>query len=175
LRWVAVIISGIAITVGLIYPVFAIKDKTNSFNNVEFSLDGNQYYMLTQPNEFKAVQFLITAPYGVIAEAVGGSYSNFARFSRMTGYPSVLGWPGHEVQWRGGMDEIGSREADIQKLYSSLDWEEAEKIINEYNIRYVLIGDLENWTYPVFEDKFRLNMVPIFNQQGVAIYTFNIK
>ena len=175
LRRVASVISGFSIAVGSIYPVFAVNDKANSFKNVDFSLDGNQYFALTQPDEFDAVQFLIMSPYGVVAEAVGGSYSNFARFSRMTGYPSVLGWPGHEVQWRGGVDEIGSREADIQRLYTTLDWEEAETIISEYNIRYVIIGDLENWTYPVFEEKFRLNMVPIFNQRGVRIYTFNVK
>jgi YYY domain-containing protein len=175
LRRAAVLLSGITITIGLIYPVFAIKDKTNSFRNMELSLDGNQYFADSQPAEFEAIQFLTTAPYGVVAEAVGGSYSNYARISRMTGYPAVLGWPGHEVQWRGGMNELGGREADMQRLFSTMDWEEAESIMKDYDIRYVLIGDLENRTYTVYEDKFRLNMVPVFNQQGVTIYSFNKK
>ena len=54
-----------------------------------------------------------------MAEAVGGSYSGYACVSRLSGYPTVLGWPGHELQWRGGGEEIGSRENDIQQLYEA--------------------------------------------------------
>ncbi|MBK9492204.1 MAG: hypothetical protein IPO07_28005 [Haliscomenobacter sp.] len=54
---------------------------------------------------------------GVITEAVGGSYTQFARISMSTGLATVLGWPGHEGQWRGGYLEVGSREADIKRLY----------------------------------------------------------
>jgi len=169
------LITGLILVISMIYPFFAIKDKTNMFKNIEYSLDGNKYLELTQPSEYEASQFLTTIPFGVVSEAIGGSYSNYARISRLSGYPTVLGWPGHEVQWRGGVKEIGSREMDIQRLYSTMDWGEAESIIETYGIKYVFIGDLENQTYAVNEEKFRQNMVAILNQQGATLYSTNTR
>ncbi len=166
-------VSGLIIMISLIYPVFAIRDKTNAFRDIKLTLDGNKFLELYQPSDFEAVQYLLTVPYGVVSEAVGGSYSSYGRISRLTGYPTVLGWPGHEVQWRGGMDEIGSRELDIETLYTTVDWNQAADIIQEYDIKYILIGDLEKRTYAVNEDKFKKNMVTIFKNSEVAIYSFN--
>jgi uncharacterized membrane protein len=49
----------------------------------------------------------------VVAEAVGGAYSNYARISIYTGLPTVLGWGNHEGQWRDG-SLLGSRQSDIE-------------------------------------------------------------
>ena len=77
----------LVLAVGLVYPVFAILDKTNSFRNMEWSLDGNLFFEMTDPGEAEAIEFLSRQPYGVVAEAVGGSYSGFARVSRSERIP----------------------------------------------------------------------------------------
>ena len=61
---------------------------------------------------------LRSAPDGVIAEAVGGAYSAYARVSIYTGLPTVLGWGNHEGQWRDYALQ-GSRAQDIEALYTS--------------------------------------------------------
>ena len=33
------------------------------------------------------------------------------------GAATVLGWAGHELQWRGPLPELGTREADMNALY----------------------------------------------------------
>jgi len=124
------------------------------------------------PLEFEAIQELMNLPYGVVAEAVGGSYSNYGRVSRLTGYPTILGWPGHEIQWRGGMSEIGNREEDIQSLYSTTSWEKARTIMQLYNINYVFIGDIERSTYNVREEKFSDNLNVVFKNANTVIYSF---
>jgi uncharacterized membrane protein len=111
-----------------------------------------------------------TAPDGVIAEAIGGSYSAYARISTYTGLQTVLGWPGHEGQWRGGYEEQGSRQDDIKLLYSTAKWETANGILQKYNIRYVYIGTLERTTYSVQEEKFRTHLKIVFQQGLVTIY-----
>ena len=66
-----------------------------------------------------AIAWLRSAPKGVMVEAVrpdGGQYSDFARVSAQSGMPTVLGWIGHQLQWRGGNREIGTRQADIERL-----------------------------------------------------------
>ena len=106
---------------------------------------------------------------GVVAEAVGGQYSDYARISTFTGLPSVLGWPGHEGQWRDYALQ-GSRQQDIETLYSSPDWITTREIIARYQIRYIVVGNLERVTYRVSEEKFNRFLKPVFQQGNVTIY-----
>ncbi|MHC1784481.1 MAG: DUF2298 domain-containing protein [Anaerolineaceae bacterium] len=170
LRWLGCVLCLLLVIVGLAYPVFGARTKTNDFNPGEFTLDGNAYMMRYAPGEVAAIEFLRTAPMGVVSEAIGGSYTSFARVSSHSGQPTVLGWPGHESQWRGGSKEMGSREADIELLYRTADWSEALAILNRYQIRYVYIGSLEQSEYRVKENKFATNLTPVFRNEEVTIY-----
>ena len=157
--------------ISLIYPALSIITKTNDFNPpYGWTLDDFTRIQHEDPDEAAAITWLKSAPLGVIAEAVGGSYTSYARISEYTGQPAVLGWKGHESQWRGGDAEQGSRETDIKTLYASNNWQPALDIIRQYNIRYVYIGGLERSTYPVQEDKFQRNLIQVFKQGSVTIY-----
>jgi len=164
--------SFFAIGIGLIYPYFSIINKTNMFSHIEWSLDGNQYFRLSDAEEDEAIQFLTQQPYGRIVEAIGGSYSIYGRVSRMSGFPTILGWPGHEMQWRGGVKEIGTREGDVRFLYESSDWVSAQEILDRYDITYIIIGSLERNTYQVKDDKFTNHLVRIFSNSTSDIYWY---
>ena len=102
------------------YPALAIANKTNNFKpHLGWTLDDFRRIERGNPDEAAAILWLSSAPDGVVAEAVGGSYSDYGRVSVYTGLPAVLGWPGHEVQWRGTADPQGSRQDDIKILYES--------------------------------------------------------
>jgi len=105
-----------------------------------------------------------------VAEAVGGSYSNFGRISEYTGLPTVLGWPGHESQWRGTSEPQGTRQDDIALLYTTPNWDTALDILNKHDIRYVYVGVIERAAYAVHEEKFQSNMTQVFQQGTVTIY-----
>jgi uncharacterized membrane protein len=105
-----------------------------------------------------------------VAEAVGGQYSGYARVSTLSGQSTVLGWPGHEGQWRGGYEEVGSRESDIRTLYETPDWGTALEIIQRYDIRYIYVGGLEWSTYSLVVEKFEQNLSPGFQQGNVTVY-----
>ncbi len=172
-------IYGLAISLvlipGLIYPIFALRERINASANFEWSLDGNKYYKIFNPLEHEAITFLNSVSYGTIVESVGGSYSNYGRISKFTGLPSVLGWPGHESQWRGGTEEIGNREMDVKDLYITSNWDQAEIILDKYKICYVFVGLLEKNSYPLSIDKFDDNLDKIFNNLEVAIYQYSPK
>jgi uncharacterized membrane protein len=164
---------------GLTYTVLGIWQKTNGFAPPSgLTLDGTAYLQSQSPDEMAAIDWLSTAPSGVVAEAVGGSYTVYGRASTMSGQPTVLGWDFHETQWRGGGDETGSRQVDVQRLYCTRNWEEAEPIIRQYHIRYIFLGNLERSTYTaqscaggLNEGKF-IRWLPVaFRQGDVTIYT----
>jgi YYY domain-containing protein len=154
--------------VGLAYPLLALPNKTNNFHLV--TLDGAAHIEREAPEDAAAIRYLQSAPLGVVAEAVGGSYSNYARISTHTGLPTVLGWPWHEVQWRGNAAPQGSREADIRTLYEVPDWEAARTIMDRYHIRYIVVGLLERTTYNVNENKFQQNLVALFQAGSTVVY-----
>jgi YYY domain-containing protein len=136
----------------------------------DWSLDGAAHLQLYAADEAAAIQWLANAPDGVIAEAVGGSYTGFARMSTYSGQPTVLGWVGHEGQWRGGYTEIGSREPDMRFLYETRDWTLARQIIDRYHIAYIVVGSMEYQAYAVYEPKFQKYLSVVFQQGGVTIY-----
>jgi YYY domain-containing protein len=165
------VVSIIAIMIGLIYPAFALYQRFNKPLG-EWTLDGLSTMRFYNLDEYQAIEWLRSAEMGVIAEAVGGQYSDYGRIATHTGLPTVLGWPGHESQWGRTATQLGSREIDIKHLYESGSWEEAKAILDQYNIRYVYIGSLEHSKYQVNEMKFSGLLRLAFQSGGVVIYEY---
>jgi uncharacterized membrane protein len=159
--------------VGLLYPVISVWTKTNGFSlSYGPTLDGMAFREASNPDEYEAIQWINrNLESGIITEAVGGSYTNYARISTHTGLSTVLGWPGHELQWRGGAEEQGSRQSDIEKLYTTRSWQEAKAIVDQYGIDYVYVGSLERNTYQPFDErKFLAFMEAVYQNNSVSIY-----
>jgi YYY domain-containing protein len=161
----------LVIGAGLTYPALGIPNKTNYFAPQTWTLDGAEFLSRYYPDDAVAIDWLQIAPSGVVAEAVGGSYTDYARVATYSGQPNVLGWPGHESQWRGGGVEMGTRMQDIERLYTTSSWDEALAIMKQYDIHYVFVGTLERDTYRLDESKFQKNMQEVFHQGNVVIYT----
>lgn len=177
-RWTAKaalrLLVALPLLLGLVYPVLATWTKANGFNpNAGRTLDGTAYLGVHTPGDLSAIDWIQqNLPTGVIAEAVGGSYSEYGRIAAYTGLPTVLGWGGHEVQWRGNAGPQGTRQADIQRLYETSSWPEAAAVLEQYGIDYVYIGELERASYPrLNENKFARNSELIYQSDAVRIYS----
>ena len=156
---------------GLLYPLYGVLSKTNGFKPAGgLTLDSAAQIERNNPNEAAAIEWLQSAPDGVVLEAVGGSYTGYARISTNTGLPTVLGWPGHESQWRGGYEEMGSRQSDVERIYKTTNWEEAKTLLDFYGVRYVVVGSLELTTYQAREEKFKQHLEQVFSQGETSIY-----
>ena len=168
------VVAVFGVLVGMAFPLIEGWNKTNGFNPTRgFSLDGKRDFRLSMPDEMKAAEWLADAPLGVMTEAIsdtGGSYTTYNSIATFSGMPTVLGWVGHESQWRGGYQEIGTRQADVKELYSTSLWERAQAIIGMYNIRYIVVGSTELNTYQVDINKFDEHLEKVFDSQTVDIY-----
>ncbi len=168
-KW-ALVVLPVVMLMSLAYPIFMTEQRGDALPVKEWSLDGAAYLRKYYSDEAKALDWLANAPYGVVAEAVGGAYSSYGRISVYSGLPAVLGWQNHEGQWRGGYEEVGTRPQDIEKLYTTSDWETARLVLEQYDVRYVYVGDLEYQTYPVNLSKFEQNLRVAFRSGSVVIY-----
>jgi YYY domain-containing protein len=115
----------------------------------------------------------------VVLEAVGPAYDTaslgFGGVSSATGLATVIGWEGHQNQWRGGMPDVlaqvGPRAADVATIYSTPDAAEARRLLEQYGVDFVYVGEAEQATYPP-EGLAKLGQLgaPVFQQGSVTIY-----
>ncbi|MBI3761164.1 MAG: hypothetical protein HY260_04795 [Chloroflexi bacterium] len=173
-RIVFQVVAAAVVVMGLVYPIFGLWTKANGFHD-KATLDGFAYMASGNRADYNAIQWLNDHISGapVVAEAIGGQYSEFARVSAGTGLPTVLGWGGHEGQWRGASfgEQVGSREPDIETLYRTRSWDDAKAILQRYDIRFVYFGNLEASKYGAGgAQKFDEFMTPIYRADGVTIY-----
>ena len=154
------------------YAVGALADKADGFRG-DPTLDGLAYLKDGQAGEYAAIQWLReNAGVGdAILEAVGGDYSAFGRVAASTGLPTVLSWPGHELQWRGSLEPQAGRAEDVAAIYQGGDAGQVGRLLRRYDIRYVLVGPRERQAYG--QDGLEaLDRVldRVFSHEGVTIY-----
>ena len=175
LRWAVGVTTTLLVGAGLFYPVLAVQTRTNNFDGAG-TLDGMAYMEQSQPADYAAIRWLQQNVVGspVILEAIGPQYSQGGRFAAHTGLPTVLGWAGHEYQWRGDTPEPGTRDADVKTLYSTRLWTETQALLEKYEIEYVIVGPLEISTYgEIAAVKFENALETVFEADGVTIYRWN--
>jgi YYY domain-containing protein len=139
------------VAAGLIYPVLATAHKANYFEG-EPTLNAIQWISHRYPGDYAAIAWLRqNAPPGaVILETPAANHAAYqyaGRVSAMTGLPTLLGWGGHQSQWRGNYDEPGRREPDIATLFNTIDIAQAQALLDKYNVTYVYVGPLERESY----------------------------
>jgi uncharacterized membrane protein len=167
------IIFPVVLLVGLTYPILGFPDKANGFKPpFGLTLDDFDRVRRENPDEAAAMLWLRSAPDGVIAEATGNPYSSVGRISIYTGLPTILGWGNHEGQWHGSSFRglLDQRNEDLETLYTTPDWQATQSILDQYNVRYVVVGNLERTTYRVHEEKFNNFLNLVFQQGNVTIY-----
>jgi len=158
----------------LVYPLLATYTKANGFAGSP-TLDGIAHLEEAYREDLAAIRWLRANVEGapVILEATGGSYTYYGRISVHTGLPTLLGWGGHELQWRGNYEEPGKREPDIEALYTSPDQGVTSSLLDKYDIGYVYVGGLEQRTYGITQpvlNKFESLMDVVYQQGEVTIY-----
>ncbi len=154
----------------MIYPYFCVTGKVQSASNRTIvTLDGANYLKRTRA-DWEALRWLEDAEPGVVLEKVGSSYGSDNLMSTFGGLQAVLGPAGHESQWRGGYNEIGSRADDVQTIYETRSWETAKELIDKYNVRYVYIGTSEKSAYNIQSQKFDRNLTLVYDSDGCQIY-----
>ncbi|NIA11145.1 MAG: hypothetical protein GWP10_15840 [Nitrospiraceae bacterium] len=100
----------ILLTSCCIYPFTATYTKMNIDHNSP-SLDGIAYLNRSDRGDYLAISWIRRNITGtpVVAEAPGRCYTTDSRVSAFTGLPTIIGWEGHEMMWRGSYEESGQR------------------------------------------------------------------
>jgi YYY domain-containing protein len=177
-KYIVQAVLALSIVMGMFYPVLGLASKTNNFSRDQgLTLDGTYLF---PASDYDGVVWLRSAPPGVIAEAAGESYSTaHSRMATYTGYPTILGWDFHEIQWRGSGELVMPRKNDLATLYCTHEWEIAHELLVKYDVRYLVVGDVEYSKYAagtencpggINQEKFMLHLPTAFQNERLTIY-----
>ncbi len=175
---------------GTVYPLTAPSERLARSNpqtgqpylQRSNSLDGLSYLQTDSatPGDYNAIRWLNANVQGdpVIVESVGDDYSNWGRISVFTGLPTLMGWVGHEEQWRanwfnipGNYAEFARRGADVDTIYTNTNPATVLSVMNYYHAQYLYVGSLEYLKYHSANlHRFSAYMQVVYNTDGVTIY-----
>ncbi|HEX2916815.1 MAG TPA: DUF2298 domain-containing protein [Chloroflexia bacterium] len=183
-RWLWLLGLSLLFLGGMVYPIFGPYEKTVHYAK-RVGLDGEAWMRdggLTgggMPQDYQAIQWLKSQIKanpkfsGTILEASGPDWVDYSRISTFTAMPTLLGWIGHEDQWRAGkanartdtfdcgqtLAKYGLRPpqngASLQKnepycrlqlidfLYSTTDVQKAQDLLKAAGVKYVYVGSIE--------------------------------
>ena len=164
------LIITMVIILAMLYPFWAIKAPRISKYK---GLDGIVYLKEIYPDDYQAILWLKEniPNQPVIVEAVGESYTDFARVSANTGLSTILGWRVHEWYWRGSFDEIGKRTEEVKEIYEGNDLGKSQQLLAKYQVKFIFLGSLEQQAYPQLkEDKFLQLGKIVFSSNQTKIY-----
>jgi len=172
------VVAALAIIASLYYPVGAVLERTGLLHPRETladnTLDGLAFVKETDPDEYAAIAWLrVQDSRGIIVEAVGADYSSYGRVSSSTGIPTILGWKGHELQWRGTSQLFDGREETVAEIYQSPDPSRVRELLEQYDVQYVYAGRREKISYGATQlGGFQDLLKTVFKQGNVTIYEF---
>jgi YYY domain-containing protein len=102
--------------------------------------------------DYRAIRWMQDHVQGspVIVEANCTEYRWCSRFTIYTGLPGVVGWNWHQRQQRALIPPhlITDRVDAIGSFYATMDVELARDLLEQHNVRYIVVGQLERNLYP---------------------------
>jgi YYY domain-containing protein len=105
-----------------------------------------------------------------ILEAPGENmYSGMSRISIFTGMPTLIGW-GYQVGQQSGRGvEVSARNSAAHAIYNALTAADAQKLLSQYNIKYIYTGTIEKSMY---NNNFKFTEIAdvVYSNQGAALY-----
>lgn len=142
-----------------------------------FSLKDSSDLLGTAPGEladdYAAVLWLNENVTGqpVILESYGDSYTDYCRISAYTGLPTVIGWQTHEWLWRTSKTSpdayqsvVVPRQTDVKTLYTSTNEQQVRTLLTRYEVRYIVIGNLERKKFASAETGGSTTVQPLVNE-----------
>ena len=196
LRWAAAGLVALVAAGVLVYPALATPVRiADRFNPTPLTLDGeawmpraeyhppdwctdNATHPIALRWDHDAIGWLQENVSGtpVVLEGHANQYCWNSRVSQYTGLPTVLGWPWHQQQQRGDGDIVRRRAMDVATMYNTLSSQRAERLLAEYRVAYIVVGDLERIYYDAggiakFDDMTTEGVLTLaYANEGTRIY-----
>jgi uncharacterized membrane protein len=178
--WMALLVA--LLGAACVYPVLGTAARTQNLT-LPRGLDGSAFMRTdgVDTDDDQAIAWLNTHVQddAVVLEAAKyDEYSHLGRISAFTGLPTLLGWGGHELQWRvnwlnkpGNSATLGQRLDAVNQIYTNPDQETVKQLLRQYSVRLIYVGAAERQNYPTADlDRFASYLKIVYQRASVTIY-----
>jgi uncharacterized membrane protein len=164
------LVFAILVFIAALYPLLAgsAKMQDRMTENAPITLDGMAYMpmgsygengtTITFDEDYQAILWMQENVIGspVIVEANTVEYRWGSRFTIYTGLPGVVGWNWHQRQQRAlmALNAVTDRVADVESFYLLNEPDIFLPILKKYDVKYIVVGQLERILYPDGVGKF---------------------
>lgn len=182
---------------GVLFPFTgaASKIRDRFTSNASHSLDGSSYMLdatylehdinfdttmtMELEQDYQGIRWMQDNVSGspVIVEGSDIEYKWGSRYSIYTGLPSVVGWNWHQRQQRGVANPVWvqDRVNEVNNFYSINDIDATLKFIRQYDVKYIIVGQMERAIYPLsglvkFKAYSDIYWKPVYTYKSVTIY-----
>jgi uncharacterized membrane protein len=111
--------------------------------------------MMDLSEDYRAIRWMQDNVLGspVLVEANCSEYRWCTRFTIYTGLPGVIGWNFHQRQQRAliAPNLISDRIDETARFYMTSDVEWSLAFLKKYQVKYIVVGQLERNIYPPIE------------------------
>jgi uncharacterized membrane protein len=158
----AVTALGLLLLGVLLYPVFAtpvrLDDRFEGSSSTglngeayaEVAVYNDEHGPIALSQDLEGIEWMRHNVEGTptIVEGRAQLYRWGGRFSIYTGLPTVIGWDWHQTQQRGDFAFMVQRRVfDLDNFYNTTDESAALRFLAAYDVRYVILGQLERYYY----------------------------
>lgn len=106
------------------------------------------------------IDFLKVAPRGIVVERLAkDAYDDGGTYSALSAQPLFLGWPLHEVTWRGQLHEIWQRRDALRAIYEGKHPNPADYLL-AHEVRYIVWSSREAATLHAHRDTLSSQLAP---------------
>jgi YYY domain-containing protein len=187
--------AALLLSIAALFPIMSTQGKNAMRMAPEAprTLDGNDYMMYATyfegsqavplSRDLAMIRWLQENVQGtptiVEAHQYPSEYKYNSRIAINTGLPTILGWRFHQQQQR-TLDPLPNfviqRQANVTALYNTTDIGTAWQLLRFYNVRYIIVGELERITYresglAKFEAMVAQGLLEVvYDQDGDKIY-----
>ncbi|MBN2499903.1 MAG: hypothetical protein JXB38_03990, partial [Anaerolineales bacterium] len=124
----------------------------NGMTYMQYAKYGDQGETFDLKQDYDAIRWMQENVSGspVIVEGNTPEYRWGSRFTIYTGLPGVVGWNWHQRQQRGAVVGLGveQRVSEVGAFYNTTNLEEALSFLRRYNVKYIVVGQLERAYHP---------------------------
>ena len=187
--WVGALVA--LILSASVYPILGTKDRLRDrFNEraTALTLNGTHYIEGTVYHDregdidlgadYEGISWLLEKVEGspVVLEAQTPTYRWGGRVSVHTGLPTVVGWKWHQEQQRWDYRwAVDQRIQDVNRIYRTTSVPEALFLLDQYDVEYVYVGQVERLYYPEeglkkFDGGMEEHLDQVFESDQVQIY-----
>lgn len=142
-----------ALVLAGLYPPLSVWKWTEGFAFRQ-GLDGLTFLKNEARAEYQAIRWIrdYVPPNATVLEMPGCSYVTIGplplnRVSMATGRPTILGWEGHEYQWRRGsrayLADLAQRRERLRSFFQQPTTELVRAVVQQYNVQYIYLGEIE--------------------------------